>query len=120
LIHKYIDYVEIEKVKDEIIIKNINIKKTELENIGYMFRSDCLDMILNVNERDIILSNYKTTSEIDSYVNALSEFYKVSKKNVDKELLNIDDLLSDNVVQVIPNKKENKFDKEVYTILQVA
>ena len=63
LITKYIDSIEIEKKKDEIIIKKININKKEIQKIGYMFRNDCFDMIINVNERDIILSNYKKEQE---------------------------------------------------------
>ena len=40
LIMKYIDSIEIERVKDEIVIKKININKKEIMNIGYMFRND--------------------------------------------------------------------------------
>ena len=43
---KYIDSIEIEKVKDEIVIKKININKKEIMNIGYMFRNDCFDILL--------------------------------------------------------------------------
>ena len=66
LIMKYIDSIEIERVKDEIVIKKININKKEIMNIGYMFRNDCFDMIININDRDIILSNEKTKDDIDN------------------------------------------------------
>lgn len=121
LIKKYIESIEVEKGKDgEVIIKNISIKKSELKNIGYMFRNDCFDMLINVDEQDAILSNYKSSKEIDDYINVLSKFYKVTKTRIEKEELNIDELLGNNAIQIIPNKKEKRFDKEVYTILQIS
>ena len=57
--------IETEKIKDEIIINKININKKEIENIGYMFRSDYFDMKVNINEKDIILSNKKAKENID-------------------------------------------------------
>ena len=94
LIKKYIDSIEIEKVKDEVVIKKININKKEIENIGYMFRNDCFDMVVNINEKEIILSNEKTKEDINN-------------------------LSSNSVLQVIPNKKQSKFDKDKYTLLQI-
>ena len=77
LITKYIDSIEIEKKKDEIIIKKININKKEIKNIGYMFRNDCFDMAVNINDRDVILSNERTKKDIANYVDSLSKFYKI-------------------------------------------
>ena len=33
-----------------------------------MFRSDCFDMIVNIEDRDIILSNYTKEKDINRYV----------------------------------------------------
>lgn len=64
IINKYIDEIEIDVDKDyNVSIANIIFNKNEIENIGYMFRNDCFDMIVNLNERDIILSNYKNEQE---------------------------------------------------------
>ena len=60
IINKYIDEIKISSDNNHnVSILNIIFNKNEIENIGYMFRNDCFDMIINVNERDIILSNYK-------------------------------------------------------------
>ena len=123
LINKYIASIEVEKGKDkddDVIIKNINFRKSELKNMLSTFRSDCFDMLVNINNQDVILSNYKTENEISNYVNALSEFYKVSKISLEKDLLDVDELLCNNKIQIIPNTKNSKFDKEVYTILQIS
>ena len=119
LIKKYIDSIEIEKVKDEIIIKKININKKEIENIGYMFRNDCFDMVVSINEKDIILSNEKAKEDINKYISSLSKYYKINSITIDKEKIDISNLNSNSVLQVIPNKKQNKFDKEKYTLLQI-
>ena len=119
LVNKYIDTIEVSKVEDEIIIKNININSKELENFGYLFRNDCFDMVINIDEQDIILSNEKTKEQIKDYINSLSEFYKIASTTIDKELFNLDNIKNDNILQIIPNKKENKFEKESLTLLSI-
>lgn len=120
LIMKYIDSIEIERVKDEIVIKKININKKEIMNIGYMFRNDCFDMIININDRDIILSNEKTKDDIDKYINSLSKFYNISPITIEKDKLNLGELdNNNNILQIIPNKKNHKFDKNKYTLLLI-
>ena len=120
LIKKYIESIEIEKVKDEVIIKKININKKELANIGYMFRNDCFDMSIKINDRNIILSNEKTKEDIEKYISSLSKFYKIQPITIEKDKLDIDSLSNKSTLQVIPNKKTNKFDKEKYTLLQIS
>lgn len=120
LIMKYIDSIEIEKVKEEIVIKKININKKEIMNIGYMFRNDCFDMIININDRDIILSNEKTKDDIDKYINSLSKFYNISPITIEKDKLTLGKLdNNNNILQIIPNKKNHKFDKDKYTLLLI-
>lgn len=120
LIMKYIDSIEIEKVKDEIIIKKININKKEIINIGYMFRNDCFDMAININDRDLILSNEKIKEDIDKYISSLNQFYKIEPITIEKDKLDIDSLSNNFLLQIIPNKKEHKFDKDKYTLLQIS
>ena len=112
LITKYIDSIEIEKKKDEIIIKKININKKEIKNIGYMFRNDCFDMAVNINDRDVILSNERTKKDIANYVDSLSKFYKIASITIEKDKLDIASLSNNSLLQIIPNKKENKFEKD--------
>lgn len=120
LITKYIDSIEIEKNKDEIIIKKININKKEIQNIGYMFRNDCFDMAVNINDKDVILSNERTKEDITKYIESLSKFYKIAPITIEKEKLDIDSLSNNSLLQIIPNKKENKFQKDKYTLLQIS
>lgn len=120
LINKYIDTIEVNKEKEEIIIKNININSKELENFGYLFRNDCFDMAININEQDIILSNEKTNEQINNYIKSLSEFYSVTSTTIDKKLLSLDEIKSDNILQVIPNKKKNKLEKDYITLLSIS
>lgn len=119
LINKYINTIEVDKEKEEIIIKNININSKELENFGYLFRNDCFDMIVNFDKQDVILSNEKTEKQINDYIKSLSEFYNISSTTIDKELLSINDIKNDNILQIIPNKKEHKLEKESFTLLSI-
>jgi len=120
LITKYIDSIEIEKKKDEIIIKKININKKEIQNIGYMFRNDCFDMAVNINDKDVILSNERAKEDITKYIESLSKFYKIAPITIEKDKLDIENLSNSSLLQIIPNKKENKFEKDKYTLLQIG
>ena len=84
-----------------------------------MFRNDCFDMVVSINEKDIILSNEKAKEDINKYISSLSKYYKINSITIDKEKIDISNLNSNSVLQVIPNKKQNKFDKEKYTLLQI-
>lgn len=46
-------------------------------------------MTININGRDIILSNEKTKKDIDKYINSLSKFYNISPITIEKNKLNL-------------------------------
>ena len=119
IINKYIDEIEIDVDKDyNVSIANIIFNKNEIENIGYMFRNDCFDMIVNINERDIILSNYKNEQEKNDYVYNLRNFYNIKETTIQADLFDINSF-NDDVIQIIPQEKKSKFDKNNFTILQI-
>ena len=120
LVFKYIDNISIEIDKNKnVTIKQININEKEIKNIGYMFRENCFDLVVNSNDKSIILSNYKSKEDIDNYIKSLSEFYKINKSNVSSIDL---DVLNKNtgLYQIIPNKEKSRFDKENITLLSIS
>lgn len=72
-------------------------------------------MVINIDKQDLILSN----EQINEYIKSLSEFYKISSTTIDKDLLSLNEIKSNNILQIIPNKKENKFEKESLTLLSI-
>lgn len=119
IINKYIDEIEINSDNNHnISILNIIFNKNEIENIGLMFRNDCFDMIVNVEDKDIILSNIKSNEETKNYINTLRNFYNVVETEITSELFDINDY-SDDIIQIIPQEKKNKFEKNKFTILQI-
>ncbi len=121
LINKYVDEIEIDIDKDyNVSILNILFNKNEIENIGYMFRTDCFDMIINVENRDIILSNYKNENQKQSYISTLRNFYKIKETEIVGELFDIKSFNKNEIIQIIPHEKENKFEKNKFTILQIG
>lgn len=121
LVFKYIDNISIEiDKKKNVSIKKININKKEIKNIGYMFRENCFDLVINSNDKNLILSNYTSKEDIESYIKSLSEFYKIKQSNYNFSSVNLDELNQDNdLLQIIPNKKETRFDKESITLLSI-
>ncbi len=121
LVFKYIDNISIEvDKKKNVSIKKININKKEINDIGYLFRENCFDLVVNSNDKSLILSNYNSKEDIDSYIKSLSEFYKITKSNLNIDSINLKELNKRNsLLQIIPNKKEDRFDKEKLTLLLI-
>ena len=121
LVFKYIDNISIEiDKKKNVSIKKININKKEIKNIGYMFRENCFDLVINSNDKNLILSNYQTNEDMEKYIKSLSEFYKINQSNLNIKSLNLEELNKDNnIIQIIPNKKDKRFDKETLTLLSI-
>ena len=89
IINKYID--EIKSSSDtnhNVSILNIIFNKNEIENIGYMFRNDCFDMVVDTCDRDIILSNTKSDEETKN-VSTLRNFYNIKEITIQAELFDI-------------------------------
>lgn len=119
IINKYIDEIEISGDNHHnISILNIIFNKNEIENIGLMFRNDCFDMVVNIEDKDVILSNVKSNEEIKKYIKTLRKFYNVVETKITSELFDINDYCED-IIQIIPQEKKNKFEKNKFTILQI-
>ncbi len=119
IINKYIDEIEISSDNHHnISILNIIFNKNEIENIGLMFRNDCFDMVVNIEDKDVILSNVKSNEEIKKYIKTLRKFYNVVETKITSELFDINDYCED-IIQIIPQEKQNKFEKNKFTILQI-
>lgn len=119
IINKYIDEIEISSDNHHnISILNIIFNKNEIENIGLMFRNDCFDMVVNIEDKDVILSNVKSNEEIKKYIKTLRKFYNVVETKITSELFDINDYCED-IIQIIPQEKKNKFEKNKFTILQI-
>ena len=73
-----------------------------------MFRSDCFDMIINIDERDAILSNYKNEFKTQEYIESLREFYNIKETTIQADLFNINEYDKDNIIQIIPQERKNK------------
>ena len=121
IINKYIDEIEISSDNNyKISILNIIFNKNEIENIGFLFRNDCFDMVFNLDERDVILSNIKSNEETQSYIDTLRNFYNIKETTIQAELFDITEYNQDEIIQVIPQEKKTKFEKNKFTILQIG
>ena len=109
IINKYIDEIEMTIDKDKkVSIVNIVFNKNEIENIGYMFRNDCFDMIININEQDLILSNFQNEQNTKDYITNLRNFYNIKETNITGEILDISEFNTNDIVQIIPHEKNYK------------
>ena len=122
LVFKYIDNISIEvDKKKNVSIKKININKKEINNIGHLFRENCFDLVVDSNDKSLILSNYNSKADLESYIKSLSKFYKIKQNNLNIDSINLEKLNQNNVVlQIIPNKKESRFNKESLTLLSIS
>ena len=120
IINKYIDEIKISSDNNHnVSILNIIFNRNEIENIGHMFRNDCFDMVVDTCDRDIILSNTKSDEETKNYVSTLRNFYNIKETTIQAELFDITQFNKEDVIQIIPQEKKNKFEKNKFTILQI-
>ena len=106
IINKYIDEIKISSDNNHnVSILNIIFNKNEIENIGYMFRNDCFDMVVDTCDRDIILSNTKSDEETKNYVSTLRNFYNIKETTIQAELFDITQYEHDEIIQIIPQEK---------------
>ena len=89
----------------KVSIVNIVFNKNEIENIGYMFHNDCFDMIINVNEQDLILSNFQNEQNTKDYITNLRNFYNIKETNITGEILDVSEFNTNDIVQIIPHEK---------------
>ena len=119
IINKYIDEIEISSDNNHnVSILNIIFNKNEIENIGLIFRNDCFDMVVNVEDRGIILSHAKSEEDTKSYISTLRNFYNINESIIELESFDITEF-DNGIIQIIPQEKKNKFDKNKFTILQI-
>ena len=86
-----------------------------------MFRNDCFDMVIHVNKRERILSDMQKESDTISYITSLRNFYNVEEITINEEEFNLDMFNNeDDIIQIIPQEKDKKFNKNKYTILKIG
>lgn len=71
-----------------------------------MFRNDCFDMAVSINDRDVILSNEKTKEDITRYIETLSKFYKIAPITTEKDKLDIDCLSNNSLYRLFLTRKK--------------
>lgn len=59
-------------------------------------------------------------SLVDMVFSCLEGEFKIAPITIEKDKLDIDNLSNNSFLQIIPNKKENKFEKDRYTLLQIS
>ena len=70
--------------------------------------------------QSLILSYYNSKDDIDSYIKSLSEFYKIKQNNLNIDSISLEELNQNNsLLQIIPNKKQSRFDQESLTLLSI-
>jgi len=84
-----------------------------------MFRNDSFDMVININNQDIILSNYQNEIDTQKYIKTLRNFYNIKETTIYDNMFNINELSTDDIIQIIPQEKESKFEKNKFTILEI-
>ena len=73
-----------------------------------MFRNNCFDLIINSNNKSIILSNYQSNNDIKNYIKSLSEFYNFDKTSMNIKSLNLEENTNENnIIHILPNDKTN-------------
>ena len=63
--------------------------------------------------------NAKSEEETKSYISTLRNFYNIKETAIQANLLDINSFNMDDIIQIIPQEKSSKFEKNKFTILQI-
>ena len=55
----------------------------------------------------------------NDYVYNLRNFYNIKETTIQADSFDINSFNTDDVIQIIPREKKSKFDKNIFTILQI-
>lgn len=102
--------------KDDIRLASTLKEIEKLKYKSYYVRKNGLWNKLTKEQRYDLINKYIDTIEISK------DKKEIIIKNINinnKELLNIDGIKNNNILQIIPNKKEHKFEKGLLTLLSI-
>ena len=66
-----------------------------------------------------VLKKKERKDETSLYVKTLRNFYNIKETILEAEYFDIDEFSDDSIIQIIPQEKSSKFDKNKFTILQI-
>ena len=81
-----------------------------------------LEFKMPLHDNDLAIVIYlKDTKEkdINRYVDTLRNFYNIKETIIQADSFDITELNTDDVIQIIPQEKSSKFEKNKFTILQI-
>jgi len=102
--------------RDDIRLASTLKEIEKLKYKSYYVRKNGLWNKLTKEQRYDLINKYIDTIEISK------DKEEIIIKNINinnKELLNIDGIKNNNILQIIPNKKEHKFEKGLLTLLSI-
>ena len=67
----------------------------------------------------IIKTNLKHKDTKQEYIESLREFYNIKETTIQADLFNINEYDKDNIIQIIPQERKTKFEKNKFTILEI-
>ena len=123
LIMKYIDYIEVEKAKDNINIKHVEFRNTFVEELTGLFENKAVEITFNFNDKKhgivrVPFGIERTQEEAENYVKRLKnyvdvDYYEVSIIDLNdgngKIICNLD-RSSNGILKMFPIKNiENLF-----------
>lgn len=99
---------------------NNRFNEKKIEKPLMLFLNDMLDYYLLIDNNFKSFFNENLSIEIDKYITSLSKPYNISTITIEKDKLNLDEFENNNnLLQIIPNKKNHKFDKDKYALLLI-
>ena len=113
----------IEKLINENVLKEDEIDIFKRGRNADSHKSKSTDIItykISTGFECLIGYLYQNDTERLSYISTLRNFYKIKETEVVGELFDINNFNENEIIQIIPQEKKNKFEKNKFTILQIG
>jgi len=99
--------------RNEIIVKNINIREHKIAGMVDQFREKLMDAVVKVKGRNVLVSNARTEEEIETFKKNLSKHYNFNAIELINDQIDLTTLDTKNIVRIIPNADADEIRKYV-------
>lgn len=126
LIQDFIKDIEIEIIyhpeereyrkRKEIILKQINFNEEKIYNMANLFKNGLMDMVVKINDKNILVSNKMTPSEVGKYLEQIKNRYRVKVLEIDTENIDFNKLATERIIRIMPTSITDKINYMIVMI----
>jgi len=110
--------IKVDKKKN-VTITNIKFRESKVFNLVYMMREKLMDMVIEKDNRNILVSSPQTKYEIDDFIKKLEKKYDIKTLEVSIDDIEFESMDANKVVKIMPIKNTSTYNKQKFRIITI-